>query len=191
MSDRRMAIAYIRTSTKKQVLSLDVQRHSIECWASLAGVDVVAWHTDHGVSGALPMGKRAGLSAAVDTIMDNENIRVLVAAHRDRLTRDPVSASEIYSQLALCGVEFIAVEETIAGSPASKFRQHIDAALAESRARVDVSNHPPYGYRAEGGQLVADDIEQAIIVRVRALRASGMTVQAIEAALQAAGVATQ
>lgn len=179
MSDRRMAIAYIRTSTKKQVLSLDVQRHSIECWASLAGVDVVAWHTDHGVSGALPMGKRAGLSAAVDTIMDNENIRVLVAAHRDRLTRDPGSAEEIYKQLSLCGVEFVAVDETITGSAASKFRQHIDATLAESCVRGVVSNHPPFGYRDDGGRLVADEGEQSVIARVREAKRAGVSTRDI------------
>ena len=191
MSDRRKAIAYIRTSTKQQVLSLTVQRNAIECWASLAGVDVVAWHTDHGVSGALPMGKRAGLSAAMDTIVDNENIRVLVTAHRDRLTRDPASAQEIYKQLSLCDVEYVAVDETLGGSAASKFRHQIDAAIARHRAEECVGE-PPYGWRADAsGRLVADDTEQAIIGHVRALRASGMTVRAIEAALQAAGVATQ
>lgn len=137
MTDRRKAIAYIRTSTKRQVLSLDVQRHAIECWASLAGVDVVEWHTDRGVSGALPMGKRAGLSAAMDTIADNENIRILVTAHRDRLTRDPASAEEIYKQLSLCEVEFVAVDETITSSAVSRFRQHMTLSIGEYKAAIE------------------------------------------------------
>jgi hypothetical protein len=206
----------------------------------LAGVDVIAWHTDHGVSGALPMGKRAGLSAAMDTIMDNENICILVAAHRDRLTRDPNSAEEIYKQLDLCGVEFVAVEETIANSAASKFRQHVHASInkynstvnseptanghlrslgvqlggvaggdsidpiasrllmdsvaSEARAVADAITSkephdisPPYGYRAEGGRLVANAGEQSIIARVRAARAGGLTVRVIAEELKRAG----
>lgn len=136
MSDQRKAIAYIRTSTKRQLLSLTVQRNAIECWAMLAGVDVIAWHTDHGVSGALPMGKRAGLSAAMHTIMDNENICILVAAHRDRLTRDSNSAEEIYGQFDLCGVEFVAVDETIPNSAASKFRQHVHTSINKYKSTV-------------------------------------------------------
>jgi Resolvase, N terminal domain len=140
MSNSRKAIAYIRTSTKKQVLSLSVQRNAIESWASLAGVDVVEWHTDHGVSGALPMGKRPGMSAAMNTIIDNENICILVAAHRDRLTRDPNSAQEIYQQLSLCNVEFVAVDETIANSSASKFRQHVETSI--NKYKSDMNNAP-------------------------------------------------
>jgi hypothetical protein len=191
MTDRRKAVAYIRTSTKQQVLSLDAQRHAIETWASIAGVDVVAWHTDHGVSGALSMRKRAGLSAAVGTIMDDENVRVLVTAHRDRLTRDPATAGEIYHQLSLCNVEFIAVEETIADSAASKFGQHVDAALTEYLAKRDPSNHPPFGYRAEGGRLVADEGEQSVIARVRAAKRAGVSTRDIADALRDAGIVSR
>ena len=187
MSDRRKAIAYIRTSTKRQVLSLTVQRNAIECWASLAGVDVVAWHTDHGVSGALPMSKRAGLSAAMDAMMDNENIRILVAAHRDRLTRDTGSAGEIYKQLSLCEVEFVAVDELIAGSPSAKFAQSIKDALGELRAQSNASN-PPFGYRAEGGRLVADAAEQEVLAAVREARARGLTFRVIADELKRAGI---
>jgi hypothetical protein len=251
MTDRRKAIAYIRTSTKRQVLSLDAQRNAIECWASLAGVDVVAWHTDHGVSGALPMGKRAGLSAAMGTITDNENISILVAAHRDRLTRDMGSSREIFAQLSLCEVEFIAVDETIADSAASKFRQRTLASLgeyeanirrkaaeptaleylhsqgvqmagaaggvvighaagvrilaaveAEARSVADLltakkergqdngqqATQPPFGYRAEGGRLVADEGEQSVIARVREARRAGVPTRDIADALRDAGI---
>jgi hypothetical protein len=191
MTDRRKAVAYIRTSTKRQVLSLDAQRNAIECWAAVAGVDVVAWHTDHGVSGALPMRKRAGLSAAVDTIMDDENVRVLVTAHRDRLTRDPASAGEIYHQLSLCNAEFIAVEETIADSATSKFGQHVVTLVTEYLAKRDPSNHPPFGYRAEGGRLVADEAEQEVLAAVREAKRAGVSTRDIADALRDAGIVSR
>jgi len=62
------------------------------------------------------------------------------------------------------------------------------AALAVKRARGEATSHAPWGFRSEGGRLVADEGEQAVVARVRALRAQGMTVRAIAAELAAAGV---
>lgn len=216
------AIAYIRTSTKRQVLSLTCQRNSIEEWARREGAVVVAWCTDHGFSGSLRMSKRPGLAAAMDAIADDENIRVLIAASRDRLTRDTGAAGEIHAQLSLCNVQFIAADETVADSAVSRFQQNIKAAIdahgpdaishlrsegvqiggdaaggpadhrivaaieAEARAVADAI---PYGFRiGDGGALVADAAEQAVIANVRALRASGLSFHAIVSALQSAGV---
>ena len=49
----------------------------------------------------------------------------------------------------------------------------------------------PYGWRMVDGRIVADEIEQAIIVRVRALRAKGLTIRAIAAGLAMEGVRTR
>ena len=49
----------------------------------------------------------------------------------------------------------------------------------------------PYGWRMVDGRIVADEIEQAIIVRVRALRATGLTIRAIVAGLAMEGVRTR
>lgn len=50
--------------------------------------------------------------------------------------------------------------------------------------------YPPYGWRlAPNGNVVRDATEQGVIARVRALRASGLTVAHIKAELRDAGVA--
>ena len=65
------------------------------------------------------------------------------------------------------------------------------AALRVKRARGEVSNHAPYGYRAEAGRLVIDESEQAVIARVREARARGLTIRAIVAELAAAGIVSR
>ena len=65
------------------------------------------------------------------------------------------------------------------------------AALAVLRVRGEVSNHPPFGYRAEGGRLVADEAEQAVIARARTMRAEGVTVRAIALSLERAGIVSR
>ena len=65
------------------------------------------------------------------------------------------------------------------------------AALAAKRSRGEAFNHAPYGYRAEGGRLVADEGEQAVIARMRAARSRGLTVRAIADQLAAEGVVSR
>ena len=50
-ADATRAVAYVRMSTERQDLSPAAQRAAIERWAAGAGVAVVAWHDDLGVSG--------------------------------------------------------------------------------------------------------------------------------------------
>ena len=49
--DMRVAVAYLRVSTSEQHLGPEAQRAAIEAWAARENITVVAWHTDHGVSG--------------------------------------------------------------------------------------------------------------------------------------------
>src|SRR3954452_13908979 len=46
---------------------------------------------------------------------------------------------------------------------------------------------PRYGWRAECGELVEDPAEQAVIARMMALKATGMSMNAIAAVLDAEG----
>jgi DNA invertase Pin-like site-specific DNA recombinase len=50
-----------------------------------------------------------------------------------------------------------------------------------------VGGRPPYGYRAEGGELVEDEGEQQVIRRIRDLADSGFSTRAIADVLNAEG----
>jgi DNA invertase Pin-like site-specific DNA recombinase len=68
-------------------------------------------------------------------------------------------------------------------------RARTRSALAVKAARGERVGAIPYGFRAlEGGHLEGEPAEQAILTRVRALRASGATFQSIVDTLNAAGV---
>ncbi len=68
-------------------------------------------------------------------------------------------------------------------------RQRTCAALAAKRARGERAGEVPFGYRlaADGAHLETDASEQAIVERVRALRAGGVSLRSIVADLAAAG----
>lgn len=202
-----VAVGYVRVSTDEQHLGPAAQRSQIEAWAQREGITVAAWHTDAGVSGAAEIDKRPALLAA---LADVARLRagVLAVAKRDRLARDPLIAATIERTVGRSGARVLTADGTGNGdTPADAFMRHMldgvaaleraqiaartKAALEVLRARGEVSNHAPFGYRAEGGRLVADEAEQAVIATVRAMRARGLTVRAIALELERAGIVSR
>lgn len=208
-ADTRTAVAYLRVSTDEQHLGPEAQRATIEAWAAREGVSVVAWHVDAGVSGAAEIARRPALVAAVADLR-TRGAGVLIVAKRDRLARDVMAAAMIERMADDAGARVVSAagEGTDATDPAAVLmRRMVDAfaeyeramiaartsaALQVKRTRGESTGEAPYGWRAgEGGRLVPNATEQGVIARVRALRASGLSVRAIVAALNAEGIRTR
>ena len=202
-----VAVGYIRVSTDEQHLGPVAQRSKIAAWAQREGITVAAWHTDAGVSGAAEIDARPGL---VGALADVARLRagVLAVAKRDRLARDVVVAATVERTVGRSGARVQTADGIANGSTADDaFRRHLEdglaalerarvgtrtkAALAVLRARGEVSNHAPFGYRAAGGRLVADEAEQEVLAAVRAMRARGLTVRAIALELERAGIVSR
>lgn len=201
--DPGLGVAYLRCSTDRQDLSPDAQRDAIRAWAGGAGVTVVAWHEDLGVSGGADLEKRPGLLAALDAVREH-GAGVLVVAKRDRLARDVLVAAMVDRLVARQGASIVAADGTGNGDgpEAALMRTLIDAfaqyeravigtrtraALAVKKARGERVGGIPYGYRNEGGVLVEELEEQAVIARARELRAEGLSLRAIGRVLLAEG----
>jgi DNA invertase Pin-like site-specific DNA recombinase len=77
------------------------------------------------------------------------------------------------------------IKDVLGEQERDEIRARTKRALAEKKAAGQrISRHPPFGYRhTRGGQVVADDREQHILRRLRALRAKGATYAAMAAAL--------
>jgi DNA invertase Pin-like site-specific DNA recombinase len=206
--DPRRAVAYLRVSTEDQHLGPEAQRAALVAWAAREGVSIVAWHVDQGVSGAAAIADRPGLLAAVADLREH-GAGVLAVAKRDRLARDVMAAAMVERLTADAGARILSAagEGTESDDPAAVLmRRMVDAfaeyeraliaartraALAVKRSRGEATSHAPYGFRAEGGRLVADEGEQAVIARIREARSRGLTVRAIAAELAAAGVVSR
>lgn len=204
----RTAVAYLRVSTDEQHLGPEAQRAAITAWATREGVSVVAWCCDAGVSGAAAIADRPELLAALAALREH-GAGVLAVAKRDRLARDVMAAAMIDRMVVDAGARVVSAagEGTDSDDPSAVLmRRMVDAfaeyeraliaartraALAVKRSRGEATSHAPFGFRAVGGVLVADEAEQAVIAQVRAARARGMTVRAIAAELEAAGIVSR
>ena len=193
------AIAYIRCSTSRQDLSPDAQREAILAWAERESVEVAAWHEDLAVSGGTEIDKRPGLLGAIEALR-TEGAGILVVAKRDRLARDVLTAALVERLCERNGARLQSADGTGNGdSPEEQLlrtmidafaayeraliRSRTKAALAAKKARGERVGGVPYGYRDEGGRLVADAAEQAVVARARKLREEGLSLRAIGRAL--------
>lgn len=204
-TDPNTAVAYLRASTDDQHLSPDAQRAAIVSWARTAGVAIVSWHVDQGVSGAADVADRPALAAALGALRVH-GAGLLVVAKRDRLARDVYLAAAIDRAVASSGARVVTADGTANGdTPADAFmrtildgaaqyeraliRSRTKAALAAKRAKGERTGTVRYGFTADAnGKLVECPAEQAVIAQVRALRDAGLSFRGIVAELARAGV---
>jgi DNA invertase Pin-like site-specific DNA recombinase len=203
-----VAVAYLRCSTTEQHLSPEAQRAQIETWARVAGVSVVAWHCDSGVSGGADLGDRPALLAALAELRA-VGAGVLACAKRDRLARDVVIATMVERAVKACGAKVQSADGTANGDTAADgfMKAVIDAAaayeraligdrtrraLATKKARGERIGAVPYGYSADAaGRLSPCEAEQGVLSVVRELRAAGLSQRAIVAALAERGLVSR
>lgn len=201
-----IAVAYLRVSTDRQELGPEAQRQAILRWAGAAGVEVVAWCEDLGVSGAAPLEKRPGLLAAIGALSEH-NAGLLIVAKRDRLARDVVVAAMVERLAEKAGASVAAADGTGNGEGPEQalMRTLIDAfaayeraligartraALRVKRERGELVGTAPIGFAvaADGVRLEPRDDEQQALARIHALRAEGHSIRGIAKALDREGV---
>ena len=200
-----VAVAYLRCSTSEQTLGPEAQRAQIEAFAARAGVAVVAWHCDAGVSGGAALADRPALVAALAELRAVDAGLFLVAK-RDRLARDVVVAACIERDVAAAGGRVVSADGAGNGDTPSdallrgmldlfaSFERQLTrgrtaAALQAKKARGERVGTVPYGYSADAaGRLTPNAAEQGVIAVIRELRAAGMSLRNIEAELARRGV---
>lgn len=203
----QIAVGYVRVSTAEQKIGPKAQAQAIQRWADREGVQLVAICFDNGVSGGTPLSERRGLLAALATL-DQTNAGILVAAKRDRLARDVGIARAIEAQATKEGVRIRTADGTSDATGSAGviakglhdllgewerevIRERTKSALALKKSRGERTGKVPFGYRlaADMTHLEPDPAEQSALTLMRALRASGATLQAIVARLDAEGAA--
>jgi site-specific DNA recombinase len=198
------AIGYIRVSTDDQNISVDAQRQRITAWCTEKHLTLRAVYEDIGVSGGADIDKRPGLMAALDAL---EHGMVLVAVKRDRIARDTMNAAMIERLTERAGAKVMTCDGAGEGdTPEAKLmRTMIDAfaeyerAIIRARTKVAmghkrnreerISRHIPFGkaLAPDGIHLVDEPTEQLIITAARTYRASGFSLRAVAARLEAEG----
>lgn len=197
-------IGYLRVSTKEQAdegNSLAAQEERVLAYAKFVGADVVDVLVDTG-SGRNPY--RLKKREAVDRVLAGEADALVVYAI-DRLSRSTVDFLKTIKKLRDVGRGFVSVREQLdTTTPHGRFALTILAAMAEmeselisartkegvraTRKRGTYVGTVPYGYRrGKDGGLEENPDEQAVILRIVALRDAGTSWHQIAQRISADG----
>jgi DNA invertase Pin-like site-specific DNA recombinase len=204
-------VGYVRVSTEKQAedgLGLAVQEKAVRRWAREHGHRLVGIVRDEGVSGALPTEERPGLAESLSLIA-NGKVAGLVVARLDRLARELTVQEAALAQVWKHEGRVFACdsEEILRDDPEDPMRTamrqmmgvfgQLERAMIAARLRAGrrlkaerggfAYGSPPFGYRAEAGELVAVDEEQAALRRIRQLARRGASLRTIARTLESEG----
>ena len=203
------AIGYLRVSSEQQAESgagLAAQRSAIETYAAKAGLEIVGWHEDAGISGSAAIEDRPGLLAAIGQLRRGS---VLLIAKRDRIARDTFLSLVIEKTVGRRGAAIVSCDGLGNGDgPADAFmrsilsataefergliRQRTRSAMAEKRRRNERVGTIPFGWDlGADGRLIANDAEQLVIRRMLEARAAGLTLRAIANILNGESIPTK
>jgi DNA invertase Pin-like site-specific DNA recombinase len=208
MAARKKVIGYVRVSTQEQVggFGLDVQRKAIKDYCAANGLRVVETLADEGQSGTNGLDARVGLAEAL-AIVERREVSGIVVARMDRLARDLLLQETLMARMRQAGAEVISVSEPdmdsddptrvlvrqVLGSISQYERALIRGRMmAGKAAKVSQGGYgggrPPFGWRAEGKELVPEPGEQEAIALVRRLSDEGLSTRQIATRLEEAGI---
>jgi len=193
--------AYLRLSTSEETQqnSFEVQQKHI---TDKYKIDVFFKET---TSGSTPFDKRPAWLELMQIVKPDDNIII----HRlDRLSRDTLHYLVVERHLAKMGVNLIFVEGVQGDSPMDKMVRTILSAVSEmERSMIQqrvkqtmrhmrsqglkTGGKPPYGYYVKERRLLPHEEEQAVISKMRQLRADGLSYNKIARALNDASIPTR
>lgn len=187
-----------------------MQADRIAAYCGLADLELIDTIREEGVSGLKPFADRPG-GARLLSIAATQGARHIIALKLDRLFRNTADALTTVRAWKKAGIELHLVDMggmaintssamgtlllTILAGLAEMERNLIaertQAVLAHKRSRLRVYSPTPLGYTRDGNKLVRDVDEQATLTRIRAMHASGISLNAIARTLNDEKVPTK
>ena len=207
-ADRTRAVAYLRVSTSKQAeagVSLAAQKAKVEAYASLYDLDLVAVEVDAASAKTLD---RPALASALARLNDG-TADALIVVKLDRLTRSVrdldtlisryfgrqngpalMSVGEQIDTRSAAGRLVLNVLASVSQWEREAIGERTATALAHKKARGERVGQIPFGYRLadDGVHLEEHPREQRAITLITRLRANGVSLRAIVAHMNEAGV---
>jgi DNA invertase Pin-like site-specific DNA recombinase len=209
-----VAVAYARVSTEEQArggVSLDAQEERLVAYAAAMYLPLARVIREEGVSGAHPIAERPGGHELLATLSRGEAGHVL-AVKLDRLFRDAADClaqtrawdrvgvslhlldlgGATINTASAMGRMFMTMTAGFAELERNLIAERTATALAHKKAHGRVYAPIPYGYdRGDGGTLVANEGEQAVLRGILARRAAGWSYGAIAEDLNRGGIPTK
>ena len=204
------AVGYVRVSTEKQAdvgISLEAQTEKIQAMAVVQGLELSEVIIDAGESAKSL--SRPGMERLLQ-LVDSGTVETVIVAKLDRLTRSVKDLAELLEHFNRRGVFLVSVAESLdTGSASGRLVLNIMTAvsqwereaigertrdaLSHKKAKGERVGTVPFGYRlaSDGVHLNPEPAEQAILDKIRQLRASNYPFRRIAGELNRQGFRTR
>jgi len=201
---------YVRVSTDKQAergVSLEAQAEKIRAMAVVHGTELAEIIVDGGESAKSL--NRPGMARLL-AMIDAGEVKTVIIAKLDRLTRSVKDLCTLLERLERRGVALVSVAESLdTGSAAGRLVLNIMTAVSQwereaigertrdamrhKRSNGERVGNIPYGYRlaADGKHLEDDPGEQTVLAEIQRLRGAGVTLRGIAVALNKQALLTR
>jgi putative DNA-invertase from lambdoid prophage Rac len=199
---------YTRVSTDRQAdegESLSVQQRVIEGYAMMQDLTLDQIFVERGVSGAKPLRDRPEGAKLLASLKAGD---VVITPKLDRMFRSALDALDVLGQIQKRGVSLHMIDlggdvtgngisklvftilSAVAEAERDRIRERIRDVKADQRRRQRyLGGIVPFGWSVGAdGELVDVPDQQAAIKQARKLRAKGLSLRAISAALAESGV---
>lgn len=194
MKSFAVALGYLRVSTEDQNLGVDAQRTACAAWSKANGIKILGWFEDR-CSGATPYKDRPAWTKVTRAVTDlDHTVDFVVAARRDRFSRDVLNMNLMEAELRAKGVRLVAatgsmsLEETPEGTLQNDM---VDAFAAYERRLISIRTKLALeALRAQGVKLGAPGYSGDHLARVKKFLDKKKTWAQITKELNDAGVLT-
>src|ERR1700691_4571542 len=192
-------VGYVRVSTDKQGISLEAQAEKIRAMALVQGAELSEIIVESGESAKSL--NRPGMAKLL-AMVDAGNVKAVIVAKLDRLTRSVKDLCELLERFERKSVALVSVAESLdTGSAAGRLVLNIMAAVSQwereaigertrdalrhKRSQGERVGNIAFGFRLAGdGQHVEPDpTEQGALAEIRRLRREGTTLRGIASTL--------
>jgi DNA invertase Pin-like site-specific DNA recombinase len=190
---------YVRVSTLAQAeegISLGVQQRTLEGYAMMQGVALGRMFVEHGVSGSIPLAERPEGAAMLAALQPGDTI---MTPKLDRMFRSASDALAVLERVKALGCSLHMIDlggdvvnngisklvftilSAVAEAERDRIRERIATVKADQRKQgLYLGGRVPFGYTVTDGRLAPVEAEQAAIRRMRAMKAHGATLRAIQ-----------
>jgi site-specific DNA recombinase len=215
MSQKRIAVGYVRVSTQRQSaegVSIPLQIQKIRAYCELNDLELAAVYGDPGISGKC-IKKRPGFLAILDMVR-RKSIQHVIVLKLDRAFRSTIEALEtarlmdkkgialhsVFERLdtkSAIGGSFFSLMASLAEMERKQLSERISYAMEQKRAQGEKTGGDlPYGFTAVAKRrgekiikvLVPDESEQKAIARIKELKGLGYSTRKIAKTLAEDGI---
>lgn len=185
------AVGYIRTSTNRQDLSLEVQESRLRAEAEFRGIDILIISDQ--MSGSISPKKRPGLSSALELLAAGD-ADTLIVSKLDRVARSLADIAHLLEQAKAQGWAFIALDLGVdTSTPEGALVLGIMASIAQwERSRIQERIIEALVQAKSNGKILGRPRMYSDATRDRAakLRDAGLTLTDVSRTLYSEGVST-